>query len=138
MEMANILYPLLADTVVVLHFLFIVYAILGGIFFLKWKWAAALHLPVVAWATLIMWIGWICPLTPLENSLRHRAGQEGYDGGFIEHYLLSFIYPEGLTREIQMVLGLGVFLINIFFYSLGIYLWKRRKRTLQQSEHGPL
>lgn len=126
----SIIYPLLADAVVVIHFLFIVYAILGGILFLKWKWAAALHLPVVAWATLIMCIGWICPLTPLENSLRHRAGQEGYDGGFIEHYLLSFIYPEGLTREIQIVLGLGVFLINILFYGLGLYLWKRSSSSI--------
>jgi len=124
--MANIIYPLMADTVVVFHFLFILYAIFGGILFLKWKWAAAFHLPVVAWATLIMVIGWICPLTPLENSLRHRAGQEGYDGGFIEHYLLSFIYPDGLTREIQIVLGLGVFLINLAFYGLGIYLWRKR------------
>jgi hypothetical protein len=71
---------------------------------------------------------WICPLTPLEQRLRLAAGEGGYGGGFIEHYLLPLIYPEGLTREIQLALGLFVLAVNALVY--GIWLWRKwRKRA---------
>lgn len=114
------IYRLLADAVVALHGLFIVFVVFGG--FVAWRrgrrWVAAIHLPCALWGMLIEFRGWICPLTPLENSLRARAGQAGYSGGFIEHYLLPAIYPAGLTPRIQLVLGSAVLLVNAGAYAV--------------------
>ena len=117
------LYRLAADGVLVAHGAFVVFALLGGLLALWWRWAVWVHLPTAAWAVLIELFGWICPLTPLENWLRQRAGQTGYPGGFIEHYLLPVIYPAGLTRGVQFVLA-GVALgVNV-----AIYWWVLRRR----------
>ncbi len=85
-----------------------------------WRWPrlAWLHLPAAAWAGWVVSAGWICPLTPLENALRRSAGEAGYGGSFQEHYLLALIYPEGLTRPLQVALGLGVLLLNVLLYAL--------------------
>ena len=107
---------ILADAVLLLHGLFIVFAVAGGALVWRWPRLAWLHLPAVAWAVWVEWAGWICPLTPLENDLRRAAGQAGFGGGFIEHYLLSLIYPEGLTRGVQIGLGVLVALINFLAY----------------------
>ena len=107
---------ILADAVLLLHGLFIVFAVAGGALVWRWPRLAWLHLPAVAWAVWVEWAGWICPLTPLENDLRRAAGQAGFGGGFIEHYLLSLIYPEGLTRDVQIGLGALVALINFLAY----------------------
>jgi hypothetical protein len=114
----RVMYRLLADAVVVFHALFIVFIVFGG--FLAWRrrWVALVHIPCAVWGVLIEYRGWICPLTPLENALRHRAGQQEYSGGFIEHYLLPAIYPSGLTPRIQLVLGTFVLLINLFAYGV--------------------
>jgi hypothetical protein len=68
--------------------------------------------------------GWICPLTPLENSLRASAGQAGYAGGFIEHYLLPVLYPAGLTGGIQLVLGALVIAVNAVVYAMLLRRWR--------------
>ncbi|MCH8475587.1 MAG: DUF2784 domain-containing protein [Opitutales bacterium] len=115
----------LAQVIVGIHFLFILYAIFGAIGVWRWPRTAWLHVPVFLWAGLIMLGGWICPLTPLEISLREKAGQEGYDSGFIEHYLLRVIYPEGLTRGIQVVLGLAVFALNAAIYGTLLGRWRK-------------
>jgi hypothetical protein len=107
---------LLADTVLVLHFTFIVFVMLGGLLVLRWPAAAWLHVPAVLWGIYVELSGRICPLTPLENSLREAAGQDGYSGGFIEHYVTAIIYPDGLSRGIQMVLAGIVILANGFVY----------------------
>jgi hypothetical protein len=107
---------ILADAVLLLHGLFIVFAVAGGALVWRWPRLAWLHLPAVAWAVWVEWAGWICPLTPLENDLRRAAGQAGFGGGFIEHYLLGLIYPEGLTRDVQIGLGALVALINFLAY----------------------
>jgi len=107
---------ILADAVLLLHGLFIVFVVAGGALVWRWPRLAWLHLPAVAWAVWVEWAGWICPLTPLENDLRRAAGQAGFGGGFIEHYLLSLIYPEGLTRGVQIGLGVLVALINFLAY----------------------
>jgi hypothetical protein len=109
---------LLADAVLVIHLLFIFFAVAGAFAILRWRTLVWAHLPCALWAMAIEMGGWICPLTPLEVNLRRCAGQAGYSGGFIQHYLLPVIYPHGLTREIQIGLGIGVLVINLVAYAL--------------------
>jgi hypothetical protein len=120
-------YGLLADLTVLLHAAFILFAVLGGLLAVRWPRIAWLHLPAVLWAAFIEFSGRICPLTPLENHYRELAGENGYTGGFIEHYILPVIYPAGLTRNIQLGLGLGVLVVNIVAY--GIVIRRSMKRT---------
>jgi hypothetical protein len=109
---------LLADLTVGVHGAFIAFVVLGG-FIVAWRrWFVWLHVPAVVWAIWIEFAGGICPLTPLENRFRDLAGQEGYEGGFIAHYLTPLIYPEGLTREMQYALGAFVFAVNVVAYAL--------------------
>lgn len=126
-------YRILADLVVGIHLLFVVFVVLGGLLALRWPRVAAAHLPAAVWGALIEFKGWICPLTPLENSLRASAGQAGYEGGFIEHYLLPVLYPVGITRGLQLVLGSLVLAVNLVVY--GLVLWRRyaRARALRAS-----
>ena len=118
------LYRVLADLVVVLHALFVAFVVAGGLLVLRWPRLALLHLPAAVWGALIEFSGWICPLTPLEKSLRASAGQVGYEGGFIEHYLLPVLYPAGLTRGVQLVLGTLVIAVNLAVYAT--LLWRRK------------
>ena len=120
-------YRILADLVVGVHVLFVVFVVAGGLLALRWPWVAAAHLPAALWGALIEFRGWICPLTPLEKSLRASAGQAGYEGGFIEHYLLPVLYPAGLTRSVQLALGSLVIVINFAVY--GILLRRRARRA---------
>ncbi|HEY3279070.1 MAG TPA: DUF2784 domain-containing protein [Gemmatimonadales bacterium] len=112
------LYRLLASAVVAFHGLFVAFVVLGG--FLAWRWrrVAALHLPCAAWGVLIEYRHWTCPLTPLENHLRAKAGSAGYDGGFIEHYVWPVLYPSGLTPRAQLALGTVVLVINLVAYGV--------------------
>ena len=116
-------YALAADVILLVHGLFIGFAVLGGLLALRRPAAAVLHLPAAAWAAWIELSGGICPLTPLENRMRALAGETPYGGGFVEHYLLPLIYPAGLTTEIQVALGLGVLVVNG-----AIYAWVLRRR----------
>jgi uncharacterized membrane protein YhhN len=116
---------LLADLVLGLHFLFVLFVILGGLLVLRWPRLAYVHIPVAVYGALIEFVGWVCPLTPLENSLRAKAGQAGYQGSFIEHYLLPILYPSALTREIQLLLGSSVLVLNLLIYA---YLIRQRSR----------
>jgi hypothetical protein len=119
---------LAADAVLIAHAAFVVFVVLGGLLAWRWRRAALLHLPAAAWGAWIEFSGGICPLTPLENRLRHAAGQAGYDGGFVEHYLLALIYPEGLTREVQIALGVAVIVINAAVYGVLVRRALRRQR----------
>ena len=119
------LYNFLADLVVVFHSLFVLFVLLGG-FLLLWRSSVAwYHLPAVFWAAWLEFSGWVCPLTPLENLLREKGGIEGYNVGFVEHYIEPVLYPASLDRQMQINLGIIVILINI-----GIYLavWIRRRK----------
>ncbi|WP_207885394.1 DUF2784 domain-containing protein [Pseudomonas sp. 30_B] len=109
---------LAADAVVLLHLGFILFVLLGGLLVLRWPRLAWLHLPAAAWGMAVEFLHLYCPLTPLENHFRQAAGELGYDGGFIEHYLLPLIYPAGLTEAIQIGLGLVVLAINLPPYLL--------------------
>jgi Protein of Unknown function (DUF2784) len=90
--------------------------VLGAVLALRWPRIAWVHVPVVLWGAGIEFLGGICPLTPLENHWRRLAGELGYPGGFVEHYLLSALYPDGLTRRVQLVLGALVLLVNVTIY----------------------
>ncbi|MDJ0956712.1 MAG: DUF2784 domain-containing protein [Arenicellales bacterium] len=121
------LYRVLADVVVFAHFIFIVYAVLGGMLVMKWRWTAYLHIPVFLWGVLIEAFGWICPLTPLENDLRTAAGLAGYSSSFIDHYLIPIVYPENLTRPIQWLLAGLLLLINGVVYGIVVHKYRRSK-----------
>jgi len=119
------LYRILADLVVVLHFVFVVFVVLGGLFVLRWPRAAWIHLPAALWGAGIEFLAGICPLTPLENHLRRVGGEAGYSGGFVEHYVLPVLYPAGLTQNVQLVLGTIVVVLNVAIYAV---VWRRRRR----------
>lgn len=116
---------LVADTLVAFHFAFIAFVAAGGLLVLVHRGWAVAHLPAVAWAAWTEFTGTVCPLTPLENSLRRRAGDAGYSGGFIDHYLIPLIYPDALTSRTQMVLGLGLVVGNAIVYALAWRRWKK-------------
>ena len=122
------IYRLLADLVFLVHLGFVLFVVLGGIAVWRVPRLASLHLPAVTWGALIEFAGWICPLTPWEQSLRLLAGEQGYSGGFVEHYLLPILYPAGLTRDIQIGLGFSVLLINGFAYLLILRRFRRERR----------
>lgn len=121
------MHGLLADAVLVAHLVFVLFVVFGGLLLLRWPKLAWLHLPAALWGVAIEYAGWICPLTPLENELRQRAGESGYSGDFVARYLLPVIYPEGLTREAQIGLGSGALLFNIVIYVLVWRRWSARR-----------
>ena len=120
------IYRWLADLVLVVHLAFALFAGLGGLLVLRWPRVAWVHVPCAVWGALIMFAGWICPLTPLENDFRRRGGEAGYQGGFIDHYVVSVLYPRGLTRTFQYGVGAGVVIVNVAVY--GALLARRRNR----------
>jgi hypothetical protein len=109
-------YHVLAELVVLLHAAFVLVVVFGGLAVLRWPRLAWIHLPAAAWGALIEIAGWVCPLTPLENSLRRMGGETGYGRGFIEHYIVPVLYPPGLTRGTQVGLGIAVVLLNSAIY----------------------
>jgi hypothetical protein len=114
----------LADLVVVFHAAFVAFAALGGLLCLRWPRAAWAHLPCALWGVVVELTGWVCPLTPLEGYLRRLAGEAGYSGGFVAHYVTPVLYPEGLTRADQWVLGAVLLAFNAAVYGLA---WRRRR-----------
>jgi len=116
----------LADLVLLVHAAFVLFVVLGGFAVLRWPRLAWIHLPAAAWGAVIEFAGWICPLTPLENRLRGLAGDAGYQGGFVEHYLLALLYPATLDRSIQVGLGLAVIAVNLVAYG-----WVAARRRMQ-------
>ena len=123
------IYRWLADAVVLFHFSFVLFVVLGGFLLRRWPRLVYLHVPIAVWGVLIEFAGWICPLTPLENHLRRLGGEAGYEGGFIDHYIIPVLYPGDLTRTLQYVLGIFALLINILAYAL----YFRRRRAEQST-----
>ena len=110
------LYGLMADLVLVAHLAFVAFVALGGFLVWRWRRLAWVHVPVALWGAAITVVGFTCPLTPLENQLQRLGGRAGYQGGFIEHYVTALVYPAGLTREVQIVLGAAVLALNLVVY----------------------
>ena len=119
-------YKFLADFVLLLHLIFILFVLFGVLLVLKKPKLAWVHIPVAVWGMLISLVGWICPLTPLENYFRRIAGEQGYTGSFIDLYIMPIIYPSGLTRELAIGIGVFVLVWNGLFYSILIYKTKRK------------
>jgi hypothetical protein len=126
----KMIYGMLADVVVLAHTAFVLFAVFGGFLVLRRRRVAWLHIPAVLWAALVEMAGWICPLTPLENLFRHRAGKDTYQSDYIEHYLMPVLYPEALTRELQTALGLAVLFINVSVYT---WVWHRSKKAFHDA-----
>lgn len=116
-------YRALADVVLVAHLAFVAFVVFGGLLVLRWPRAAWVHLPVALYGVVIELVGFVCPLTPLENRLRRLGGEAGYAGGFVEHYVMAALYPEGLTRGVQLALAAFVVVANV-----AVYAWVVRRR----------
>ena len=121
-------YAILADLVLAAHLAFVLFAAFGGLLALFWRWVPWVHLPAVVWGALIESTGGICPLTPLENALRARAGLEPYSGDFVAAYVFPILYPEGLTRDAQHAIGAFVVALNVIAYA---WVLRRRMRPLR-------
>lgn len=116
-------YRIAADLVLLAHFLFAAFAVFGGLLLLddvRWAW---LHLPAVLWSAIVNLAGWTCPLTPIEQTLRIRAGQAGYRGGFIQHYVGRAVYPRGMPRRMELIAGVSVLAGNLLVYA-AILTWR--------------
>lgn len=109
-------YRIGADLVLLVHLGFVLFVMAGGLLLLKWRRLVWIHLPAVVWGALVELTGWICPLTPLESHLRTLAGESATGADFIGRYLPPLLYPATLTREIQLLLGMIVVLVNAALY----------------------
>jgi hypothetical protein len=121
------IYRFSADLVLVVHLAFVMLVVLGGLLVLRWPRLMWLHVPVVLWGAAIEFIGFVCPLTPLENWLRKRGGEAAFEGDFIEHYVTALLYPDGLTRSLQILLGVLALAPNVAIYGYLFVRWKRGK-----------
>ena len=108
----------LADALFLIHVGYIVFVVIGALLVLRWRWVRWIHIPAVLWAVFVELTGRICPLTPWENWFREAGGGTPYSGGFIDHYLVPLVYPENLTRELQVGLGIAVLGLNVGLYAL--------------------
>jgi len=111
------MYSFVSDMVIVFHFLYVVFALVGGVLSIWWRKIVWLHLPAALWAACISFVGWVCPLTYLENWLHIKGGKTGYSEGFIVKYIEPILYPAGLTPCHQVVLGIIVIILNLAIYS---------------------
>ena len=110
------MYLLLANLVLIVHLTFVVFVLCGGLLVLRWRWVAWLHVPAAIWGAVVEFTGWICPLTPLENWLRVQGNEASYRSDFIAEHLLRLLYPEELTRDLQLLFGTGVVVLNAAVY----------------------
>ncbi len=123
------IYTILADAVVIFHLLFIIYALAGGLLYFWRSWLVFFHIPAAMWIVIVEINHWVCPLTPLENTLRDMGNTEMYSGDFISHYILPVIYPPGLTENTQVLLALAAFTVNAIIYAMIIRNYiKKHKR----------
>ena len=120
------LYRLGAEIVILFHFAFVAFVVLGALLALRWPRVALIHVPAALWGAATELFGIVCPLTPLEQRLWRLAGEAGYAGDFVEHYLTSILYPAGLTHNLQLGLGIAVLALNLVLYG---WIFARRRQT---------
>ena len=123
------LYAFLADVSVVVHALFVLFVVFGGLAVLRWRRLLWLHLPAAIWGGMIELIDWVCPLTYLENYFRRLGGESGYRGTFIERHLEPILYPLGMTHISHIILGLSAIFINFLIY---MQLWRLSGKRLHR------
>lgn len=119
------LWNFLAFFLVITHLVFVAFALVGGVAVLRWPRLAWIHLPAVAWGAWVQFAHRICPLTPLENWLRVRAGEAAYSSGFIEHYVAPVLYPSRMGSGLQVLLGGLLIAVNVCAYAV---VWRRHRR----------
>jgi hypothetical protein len=124
------MYSLLAYLALIVHLAFVIFVLCGGLLVLRWRRIAWLHLPAVVWGAFVEFSGWICPLTPLENWLREQGGETAYHSDFITQYLLPILYPGNLTRNLQLLSGAGVVVLNTTVYW---WLWRIQAREASRN-----
>lgn len=117
----SLIHVLFARIVLCLHLIFILYVVFGGFLTRRYERSVWIHLPIVAWGTGITFVGWKCPLTPLEKWFLQKAHYPAYPGSFIEHYMIDLIYLEGLTPGVQYALGVLVIIVNVWAYAPILY-----------------
>ncbi len=122
-------YRILADLVAILHFLFVIFALFGAILALKWKRAMWLQIPAALWAAAVEYANLPCPITPLEKWLIRKEGLKAYQGSFVEHHMLSILYPGQFDNSTRIILGTAVLLLNVVIY--GKILRRSRKNDLE-------
>ncbi len=125
----SVLHQLAAASVLAIHFGFLLFVVAGGLLVLWRPRIAWLHVPAFVWGAIVSLMGWVCPLTPLENHFRRLAGEAGYDATFLEHYIAPIVYPEGLTRELQLFAGISLPIWNVLIYGFVLWRWRRRTRN---------
>lgn len=123
------MYGAAADLLVVFHLAFVLFVALGGLLVFRWGVMAFIHLPALLYGALLEFHGWICPLTPLENHLRVLAGRMAYEGSFVAQYLEPLLYPVGLTRDHQILLGAGLVILNLAIYGILLIRFFGRRRS---------
>ena len=124
------IYLLLANLVLMFHLTFVVFVLFGGLLVWRWRWLVWLHLPAATWGATVEFSGWVCPLTLFENWLREQAGETGYQSGFVADFLLPILYPNDLTRDSQLMLGMVVVAFIISMYG---WVWRRSKVTVRSA-----
>ena len=117
------MYEFLASLTLIIHFLFILFVIFGGLLFFFRKWMVLLHIPALFYGVYVELTQLICPLTYLENFLLLKANVTTYSTGFIQNYLMPIIYPISLNKDLQINLAISLIILNLIIY--GIILIKR-------------
>jgi len=112
------MYEFLATFTLIIHFLFIVYVILGGLLFFIKHWTIYFHIPAFLYGVYVEFTQSICPLTYLENFFLSKAKVAMYSTSFIQNYLIPIIYPVNLTKELQIILGISLIVINVIIYGI--------------------
>ena len=121
-------YRMLADLVIVVHLGYLAFVAVGGV--LAWRWRRLIrpHLIALTVAFASVAVGFDCPLTNIEKSLRRLAGDRPYAGGFIDHYIVGTLYPRGLDRLAQVVVAVVV----VAAYGSVVLRWSRARSNANQ------
>ena len=112
------MYELFANLTLIAHLMFILFVIFGGLLYLIFSKIIYIHLPALLWGIYVELTNSICPLTYLENWFLNKGNLTTYSNNFISNYIFPIIYPDSLTAEIQIYLGVSLIIINILIYSL--------------------